>query len=54
VPDVDAFWIDEEECGLGPLGAKGIGEIGVTVAVAVHHATDVRVREMSIQPDKLK
>ncbi|HXQ76904.1 MAG TPA: hypothetical protein VN797_01790, partial [Gemmatimonadaceae bacterium] len=41
-----------------PIGAKGIGEIGMTgvaaaIANAVFHATGVRVREFPITLDKL-
>jgi xanthine dehydrogenase YagR molybdenum-binding subunit len=40
------------------LGARGIGEIGVTgapaaVANAIFHATGKRVRDLPITPDKL-
>lgn len=41
-----------------PLGARGIGEIGITgaagaVANAIYHATGKRIREAPITPDKL-
>lgn len=56
---VEACWIDETERGLGPLGAKGIGEIGITgtaaaIANAVYHATGVRVRELPIHPGRTR
>ena len=40
---------------LNPMGAKGIGEIGIVgtaaaIANAVHHATGVRVRDLPIRP----
>ena len=43
---------------LNPLGARGIGEIGITgvaaaIANAVYHATGVRVRDLPIVPEKL-
>ena len=58
IGDVDAFWVDEEDRHINPLGAKGIGEIGITgagaaVANAVFHATGLRVRDLPITPDKL-
>jgi xanthine dehydrogenase YagR molybdenum-binding subunit len=58
VVDVDVSWIDEDEPGLGPLGAKGVGEIGIVgtaaaVANAVHHATGVRIRDLPIRLDQL-
>ncbi len=34
VGEVDAFWVDEEDTHINPLGAKGIGEIGITGAGA--------------------
>ena len=41
-----------------PLGARGIGEIGITgvaaaIANAIYNATAIRVREYPITPDKL-
>jgi xanthine dehydrogenase YagR molybdenum-binding subunit len=58
VGDLDAFWVDEEDTHINPLGAKGIGEIGITgagaaVANAVFHATGIRVRDLPITHDKL-
>ncbi len=58
VGDIDAFWVDEEDAHINPLGAKGVGEIGITgagaaVANAIFHATGIRVRELPITPDKL-
>ena len=58
VLDLQAYWIEEEDRGLNPMGAKGIGEIGIVgtaaaVANAVHHATGVRIRDLPIQPDRL-
>ena len=40
------------------LGARGIGEIGITgapaaVANAIFHATGKRIRDLPITPDKL-
>jgi xanthine dehydrogenase YagR molybdenum-binding subunit len=58
IGDFDAIWVDENDAHINPLGAKGIGEIGITggaaaVANAIYHATGVRVRELPITPDKL-
>ncbi|MEV7008563.1 xanthine dehydrogenase family protein molybdopterin-binding subunit [Streptosporangium sp. NPDC051022] len=58
VRDVEAVWIEEDDPYLNPMGAKGIGEIGIVgtaaaVANAVHHATGVRVRDLPIRLDKL-
>ena len=40
---------------MNPLGAKGLGEIGVAAAIAnaICHATGKRVRELPITLDKL-
>jgi xanthine dehydrogenase YagR molybdenum-binding subunit len=58
VRDIQAFWLDEEDPHLNPMGAKGIGEIGIVgtaaaVANAVHHATGFRIRDLPIRLDKL-
>lgn len=58
VPDIEAFFVDEEDPHIGPLGAKGVGEIGIVgvapaVANAVFHATGKRIRHLPITPDKL-
>jgi xanthine dehydrogenase YagR molybdenum-binding subunit len=58
VERIEAYWVDEDDPELNPLGVKGLGEIGIVgsaaaVANAVHHATGVRVRDLPIQPDKL-
>ncbi|MFC4588590.1 xanthine dehydrogenase family protein molybdopterin-binding subunit [Sphaerisporangium corydalis] len=58
VRDIEAFWLEEEDPHLNPMGSKGIGEIGTVgtaaaVANAVHHATGVRIRDLPIRLDKL-
>ncbi|GGK89575.1 xanthine dehydrogenase [Sphaerisporangium melleum] len=58
VRDVQAYWLEEEDPHLNPMGSKGIGEIGIVgtaaaIANAVHHATGVRIRELPIRLDKL-
>lgn len=58
VQDIDAFWLDEEDPYLNPMGTKGIGEIGIVgvaaaIASAVYHATGRRVRDLPIVPAKL-
>ncbi|XRQ04763.1 xanthine dehydrogenase family protein molybdopterin-binding subunit [Actinomadura welshii] len=58
VRGIDAVWLEESDPHLNPMGAKGIGEIGIVGAAAavgnaVHHATGVRVRDLPITPPKL-
>jgi xanthine dehydrogenase YagR molybdenum-binding subunit len=58
VEDLDALWVDEHDPLVNPIGAKGIGEIGIVgtaaaIANAVHHATGIRIRDLPIRPDKL-
>ncbi len=48
----------EEDTQMSPIGAKGIGEIGIvgvaaSIVNAVYNATGKRVRELPILPDKL-
>ncbi len=55
---VEVAWIDEDDPHVDPMGAKGIGEIGIVgtaaaIANAVYHATGVRVRDLPITLDKL-
>jgi xanthine dehydrogenase YagR molybdenum-binding subunit len=57
-PELEVIFVPEEDPHLGPLGAKGIGEvalcgIGPAIANAVFHATGRRVRDLPITPDKL-
>jgi xanthine dehydrogenase YagR molybdenum-binding subunit len=58
VEQIEAYWIDEDDPHLNPMGAKGVGEIGIVgtaaaIANAVHHATGLRVRDLPIRLDKL-
>ncbi len=58
VPQIDIFFLDEQDPHVNPLGAKGIGELGITgaaaaIANAVYHATGKRIRDLPITPDKL-
>ena len=57
-PEFDIDFIDKPDPHMPDLGARGIGEIGVTgapaaVANAIFHATGKRVRDLPITPDKL-
>ncbi|QHZ00303.1 Xanthine dehydrogenase molybdenum-binding subunit [Streptomyces sp. S4.7] len=58
VRSVEAYWIEEDDRHLNPMGSKGIGESGIVGAAAaignaVHHATGVRLREAPMRPDRL-
>ena len=57
VPVIDVIWTDEPDPH-APVGARGVGEIGITgvgaaVANAVFNATGKRVRDLPITLDKL-
>jgi xanthine dehydrogenase YagR molybdenum-binding subunit len=57
VPEIDVIWTDEADPHT-PMGARGVGEIGITgvgaaVANAVFNATGKRVRDLPITLDKL-
>jgi xanthine dehydrogenase YagR molybdenum-binding subunit len=56
--DLDVAWVSEDDRHVSLIGAKGIGEIGITgsaaaIANAIYHATGKRVRDLPITPDKL-
>lgn len=57
VPEIDVIWTDIPDPH-APMGAHGIGEIGITgtaaaVANAIYNATGKRVRDLPITLDKL-
>jgi xanthine dehydrogenase YagR molybdenum-binding subunit len=57
VPAIDILWTDAPDPH-APMGARGIGEIGITgvgaaVANAVFNATGKRIRDLPITVDKL-
>ncbi len=57
VPKIEAYFLDIPDPHT-PMGARGIGEIGITgaaaaVANAVYHATGKRIRSLPITLDKL-
>jgi xanthine dehydrogenase YagR molybdenum-binding subunit len=58
VRNIDVLLIPEEDPHVNPIGAKGLGEIGIVgvapaIANAVYHATGKRVRDLPITLDKL-
>ena len=58
VPQIECHFIEEIDDLANPIGAKAVGELGISgagaaVANAVHNACGVRVREFPITVDKL-
>jgi xanthine dehydrogenase YagR molybdenum-binding subunit len=58
IPKIEAFFVEERDDKVNPLGAKGIGEVGyvgvaAAVANAAFHATGKRIRQLPITLDKL-
>lgn len=56
IPEIEVMWNPEPDFDASPIGAKGIGEIGITgvaaaVANAVYHATGKRIRRLPITPE---
>lgn len=57
-PEVDITFLDYPDYALNPLGARGIGEIGLAgiaaaITDAVYHATRVRVRDLPVKIEDL-
>jgi xanthine dehydrogenase YagR molybdenum-binding subunit len=55
-PDVQVDFVEVHDDLVGPLGAKGVGEIGqvgvaAAIANAVFHATGRRIRELPLAPE---
>ncbi|QJD94843.1 xanthine dehydrogenase family protein molybdopterin-binding subunit [Mucilaginibacter robiniae] len=58
IPQMGIHFIDKADNYLDPMGAKGLGEVGLigftaAIANAVYHATGKRIRQLPITPDKL-
>jgi xanthine dehydrogenase YagR molybdenum-binding subunit len=58
VPYIDVTFVDKPDLIFSPVGARGVGEIGISgipaaIANAVYHATGKRIREFPITPEKL-
>jgi xanthine dehydrogenase YagR molybdenum-binding subunit len=58
MPEFDVQFLDVPDPVISPIGARGIGEIGITgitaaIANAVFNATGKRVRDLPIRPEKL-
>jgi xanthine dehydrogenase YagR molybdenum-binding subunit len=58
VPPIEVHFLDFPDTEMNEVGARGIGEIGLTgfaaaITAAVHHATGVRVRELPVKIENL-
>jgi xanthine dehydrogenase YagR molybdenum-binding subunit len=58
IGEIDVAFVDGNDTAFNPLGARGIGEIGITgaggaIANAVYHATGRRIRDVPITLDRL-
>jgi xanthine dehydrogenase YagR molybdenum-binding subunit len=58
VPQLDVNFLDYPDKDVNPVGARGIGEIGLAgiaaaITAATYHATGVRVRELPIRIEDL-
>ena len=57
-PLIDVTFLDYPDYNLNPIGARGVGEIGLAgiaaaIANAVYHATGVRLRKLPIKIEDL-
>lgn len=58
VPALEVHFLPERDAFVGPLQAKGLGELGIcgagaAVLNAIHNACGVRVRQLPATPDKI-
>jgi xanthine dehydrogenase YagR molybdenum-binding subunit len=58
IGEIEVFALNIPDTKFNPLGARGIGEIGITgagaaIANAIYHATGKRIRSAPITPDML-
>lgn len=58
VHDIDVIFVEEHDDIVNPIGAKGLGEIGIVgvaaaISNAVYHATGKRIRSLPITLDKV-
>ena len=58
MPEFTVEFIDKPDTIISPIGARGIGEIGITgitaaIDNAIYNATGKRIRDLPITPDKL-
>jgi len=58
IGEIDVAFIEQPDLHVSTVGAKGVGEIGITgvaasIANAVFHATGKRVRELPIRLERM-
>jgi xanthine dehydrogenase YagR molybdenum-binding subunit len=58
IPEIETIFVPEEDKIVNPLGAKGLGELGLVgipaaIANAIFNATGKRLRDLPMTPDKL-
>jgi len=58
IPNIEVLFVDKPDPILNPIGAKGMGEVGIVgfaaaVTNAIFHATGKRIREIPVTADKL-
>ncbi len=57
-PEIDVTFLDHPDKVINPLGARGVGEIGLAgiaaaITSAVYHATGIRVRQLPVRIEHL-
>jgi xanthine dehydrogenase YagR molybdenum-binding subunit len=57
-PNIDVTFLDYPDFNLNPLGARGVGEIGLAgiaaaITNAVYHATGTRIRRLPVRIEDL-
>ena len=58
IHDIDVIFVEEHDDIVNPLGAKGVGEIGIVgvpaaIANAIYHATGKRLCDLPITVDRI-
>lgn len=58
IPNIEVLFVDQPDPILNPIGAKGMGEVGIVgfaaaITNAIFHATGKRIREIPVTADKL-